>query len=646
MGQNNMSDSEREAYRREQARKRRRMEEGRERPKSSREASAGGAKRPAGSSAKSSTGRTGGSAAKSGPNRTAGGGSKSSPNRPAGSGAKSNPNRSAGGGAKPNPNRRSAGSPQSRPKSASQGGPKNGPKSGPGNSAKSGPNRNMGAKNTGARNPRGRKRASNKISKEVGIILCGIQFAVTLVFIAALFVLNMLPMKYLGIIIGVLAFLWIIPLVSQLLSKKKAIAGKVFSVLMSIVLVFGSYYIFKTNGTVKAISGGDKKVDKMVVAVLATDKAENIEDAKSYSFGVQYALKGDDMRATIEEISNETGRDLDTTEYKSLNEQAKALHDGDVQAIIYNDAYTSILEESFEGYSDSVKIIYSHEITSKLVNKAADVKVEDDSFAVYISGIDVFGAIETNSRSDVNIIAVVNPTTHQILLVTTPRDYYVEIPGISGGQKDKLTHAGIYGVDASMATLSALYDTDIDFYARVNFTSLIQMVDALGGVDVNSEQSFTTSEDSGLVMNVAQGMNHFDGKQALAFSRERMNVDGGDFQRGKNQQAVITAMIKKAISPAILTGANGVLSSVSGNVDTNMSQEQIQDLIKSQLNDAAAWNIKSMSAEGTGDDQECYSSPGNILYVTQPNMDSIAAIKQAIDAVEKGETLPDSEVAE
>lgn len=610
MGQNKMSESEREAYRREQARKRRRMEE---------KQSAGGAD----------------GTPKRNPNRSAGEGAKRNPNRSTGEGARKNPNRSTAEGAKKKPNRSSAGSGTGRSVNSAKSGPGRG-----GNPAKGTP-AGRSRSNSG-----GKKRASNKVSKEVGIILCGIQFAVTLVFIAALFVLNMLPMKYLGIIIGVLVFLWVIPLASQLISKKKAIAGKVLSVLMSIVLVMGSYYIFKTNGTVKAISGGDKKVDKMVVAVLSADAAETIEDAAGYDFGVQYAMKGDDVKATVESIDKEVGSDISTTEYKSLNEQATALHDGNVQAIIYNDAYTAILEEAFEGYSDNVKIIYSHEITSKLENAAAKVEVDSDCFTVYISGIDVYGAIETNSRSDVNIIATVNPTTHQILLVTTPRDYYVEIPGISGGQKDKLTHAGIYGVDASMATLAQLYDTKIDFYARVNFTSLVQMVDALGGVDVVSEQGFTTSEDSGLVMNVVQGENHFNGQQALAFSRERMNVDGGDFQRGRNQQAVITAMIKKAISPAILTGANGILSSVSGNVDTNMSQAQIQELIKSQLSDGAAWNIKSLAAEGTGDDQECYSSPGSILYVTQPNLDSINTIKQAIDAVEKGEILPDSEVAQ
>lgn len=501
-------------------------------------------------------------------------------------------------------------------------------------------------KNKGNNKDTRKKQASNKISRQIGISLCGIQLAVTLVFVVALLVLNMLPMKYLGAIVGMLLVLWIILLVGQLISKKKAIAGKVISVFMSIVLAFGSYYIFKTNGAVENISGGNKKVDNMVVAVLAEDQAETIEDAAGYDFGVQYAMKGDDVKSTVESINQELGSDISTVEYKSLNEQAAALHDSEVRAIIYNDAYTSILEEAFEGYSNAVKIIYSHEITSEIKNTAADVKVADDTFTVYISGIDVYGAIETNSRSDSNIIATVNPTTHQILLVTTPRDYYVEIPGVSGGQKDKLTHAGIYGVDASMATLEELYDTEIDFYARVNFTSFVQMIDALGGVDVISEQAFTTSDDSGLVMNVAQGENHFTGQQALAFSRERMNVDGGDFQRGKNQQAVIIAMIKKMVSPAILTGANEILSSISGNVDTNMSQEQIQELIKSQLAGGGAWDIKSMAAEGTGDDQECYSSPGSILYVTQPDLNTVTAIKGAIDAVENGELLPDSEVAQ
>lgn len=479
----------------------------------------------------------------------------------------------------------------------------------------------------------------NKISRNVGMGIAGVQLIATIVFVAGLLRLNMLPNMYLAAIGILLLLFWGIILASQFFSKKNAITGKVISILISIILIVGSYFLFKTSGTIADISGGDYKLDNVVVAVMADDPAEDIQGAADHTFGVQYSMNGDQITQTVEAINSELGTEITTREYDSLAEQAEALHDGEVDAIIYNEGYTGILEEAFEGYSENTKVIYTHSIKSELENQSSDVQVKDESFSVYISGIDVFGAIETNSRSDVNIIAVVNPTSHQILLVTTPRDYYVEIPGVSGGEKDKLTHAGIYGVDTSMATLEQLYDTDLDFYARVNFTSLIEIVDALGGVDVESEYAFTTSYESGMVMNVSEGTNHFNGKEALAFSRERLNVPGGDNQRGKDQQAVITAMIKKMVSPAILTGANGILNSVSGNVETNMSESQIQELIKTQLSEGASWNITSMAAEGTGDNQYCYSYSGAPLYVMQPDQASVDAIKAAIDQVENGETL-------
>jgi LCP family protein required for cell wall assembly len=494
-------------------------------------------------------------------------------------------------------------------------------------------------------NKKRKKGPKNKISRRVGWVLAAIQAIVSVVFMIALFSLNMIPDKYL-IVIGLLLFLFCAGiLVSQYYSRKKGIAGKAVSIIISVILGVASYFLFQANGAVSEISGGDYKLDNIVVAVMADDAAESIQDAAGYTFGVQYQIKGEQIEETVDAIDEELGTEITTVEYQSLAEQAEALHNGDVDAIIYNEGYTGILEEAFEGYSSDTKVIYTYSIKSELENKASNVSVSD-CFSVYISGIDVYGAIETNSRSDVNIIATVNPTTHQILLVTTPRDYYVEFPGVTGGQKDKLTHAGIYGVDTSMATLEELYDTELDFYARVNFTSLIQIVDALDGVDVESEYEFTTSEDSGLVMNVVQGTNHFNGEQALAFSRERMNVPGGDNQRGKDQQAVITAMIKKIVSPAILTGANSIINSVSGNVETNMSESQIQELIKQQLADGATWNIKSLAAEGTGDNQYCYSYSGSELYVMQPNQESVDTIKAAIKAVENGEILEDSVTTE
>ena len=509
----------------------------------------------------------------------------------------------------------------------------------------SGNRSDLGTKKKALGNRKGNARKRNK--KDVlGLSLAGLQGLISVVFMVMLFILDMLPIGYLGIIAVILLLLLGITLATQLRKRGRRIGGKVFSLFIMILLLFTTYYIGKAKGALGEISGGSYKVDNMVVAVLVNDDAEVIDDTVAYKFGVQYTMSGDDVRSAVADINEKLGTEIQTVEYRSLSEQAQALHDGQVQAIIYNEGYTGILEEAFENYSKNVKVIYQHSIKKELDNTAAQVEVKKDTFSVFISGIDVFGPIETNSRSDVNIVATINPTTHQILLTTTPRDYYVEIPGISGGQKDKLTHAGIYGVDASMRTLSQLYDTEIPFYARVNFTSLIEIVDQLGGVDVESEFAFTTSEDSGLVMDVAQGTNHFNGQQALAFSRERQNIEGGDNQRGKNQQAVITGLIKKMISPAMLVNANGIINSVSGNVETNMSQDQIQDLIKDQLAQGKAWNIYSVAAAGTGDEQVCFSYGGGALYVMQPDQASVDTIRSLIDRVENGETLEGSEIAQ
>lgn len=268
--------------------------------------------------------------------------------------------------------------------------------------------------------------------------------------------------------------------------------------------------------------------------------------------------------------------------------------------------------------------------------KEHELAVTEKPFNVYISGIDVYGEITQNSRSDVNLIATINPQEHKILLTTTPRDYYITIPGVSNGANDKLTHAGIYGIDTSIATLENLYDTEIPFFIRVNFTTVEEIVNVMGGVDVESELEFTTSDDSGFVMEVQQGKNHFDGKEALAFVRERQNLPDGDNQRGKNQQAMLTGLIKKVMSPLILFRANGMINSVAGNSETNMSEKQIKSLIKMQLGDGEKWEIESVAA--TGDDsgkQWCYSYKEGPLYVTVPDWGSVEEIRKKISLMKK-----------
>ena len=285
-------------------------------------------------------------------------------------------------------------------------------------------------------------------------------------------------------------------------------------------------------------------------------------------------------------------------------------------------------------YMGKINSAMQHMTNDSTINDA----LKDDAtmkkpFNVYISGIDVYGDINKNSRSDVNIIATVNPITHQILLTTTPRDYYVPITGISGGQNDKLTHAGIYGVSASMQTLEELYNTEINYYVRVNFTSLIDIINILGGLNVYSDYEFTTSRNSGLVMDVQEGLNHFDGEQALAFSRERKNLADGDNQRGKNQESVLTAIIDKLSSPKMIIKASGIIDSISKNIDTNFSTKQIQSFIRMQLQDPKEWNVTSVAAEGTGGNEYCYSVSENMLYVTYPDETSVTEISQQINVI-------------
>lgn len=489
-------------------------------------------------------------------------------------------------------------------------------------------------------------RASRRSNRNrLGMFCLILQTILSLAFMVVVLFLDMLPMRYLAMIALILFFLWCITLNSQVARRKKGTIGKVFSLFVVCFLSIGTYYIAKTNDVIGMITGGSFRVDNMVVAVLADDPAEGIEDAADYTFGIQLERGAENMQAAITDIQDELGSDINTVEYDSIQEQAQALHDGEVDAIIYNEAYTDILEEGFEGYKDSVKIIYTHEIRVEMNfgGNASDDSLTKEPFTVYISGIDVYGDVSQTSRSDVNIIAVVNPNTNQILLVTTPRDYYVEIPGISKGQEDKLTHAGIYGIDASMATLGALYETDINYYVRLNFTSLIEIVDILGGVDVYSDMSFSTGWESGYEMDVQEGWNHFNGEQALAFSRERKNLPDGDNQRGIHQQAVITAMLKKVLSPTMLLKANSILNQVSQDVETNVSQAQLNALIKYQLGHNAKWSIRSVAATGSPSREYCYSSGDTSLYVTIPDYDVVHDIIDLVNVVEEGGTLKETE---
>ena len=277
-------------------------------------------------------------------------------------------------------------------------------------------------------------------------------------------------------------------------------------------------------------------------------------------------------------------------------------------------------------------------MTNGFLSNAEANKITKEPFVVYLSGVDTRGDLTDKARSDVNIIAAVNPVTKQVVLINTPRDYYVDLAGTNS--KDKLTHAGLYGVQTSMDTLGNLYGVDVQHYIRINFAGFINIVDALGGVDVYSDQAFTSVGSPGYYdpTTFVEGWNHLDGKAALAFARERHAFKTGDVQRGINQMKVIDAMLNKIKSPALLMGFTKILDAVSDSFVTSLSQNQISALVRMQLSDFAEWNIERYTVTGSsGSSTKCYSAKGQKLYVMKPDENSVAKAKEMIAAVMGGE---------
>ena len=286
-------------------------------------------------------------------------------------------------------------------------------------------------------------------------------------------------------------------------------------------------------------------------------------------------------------------------------------------------------------------------VTSGLISGAEANKITKEPFVLYLSGVDNRGELTEKARSDVNILAVVNPTTKRVALINTPRDYYVDLAGTDS--KDKLTHAGLYGVETSMATLGNLYGIQVDHYIRIDFSGFISIIDAVGGVDVYSDQAFTSVGSPGYYdpTTFAEGWNHLDGKSALAFARERHAFASGDIQRGINQMKVIDAMANKLKSPTVLMSFSKLMDAVSDCFVTSLSQEQISALVRMQLGDLASWDIESCSVTGSsGKSSQCYSAKGQSLYVMKPDESSVSKAKELIASVLGGEgTVSDTQQA-
>ena len=409
--------------------------------------------------------------------------------------------------------------------------------------------------------------------------------------------------------------------------------GCFWAAIIVIFLGLGWYYIYYGAEALQQISTPEAEYGYIGVYVEKDDPAQTISDAADYSFGILESLDRDATDKAIKKINKNLKKDILVKEYSGVVELVEALLSGEeINAIILSESFLELLGETegYEKYPEKLRELYSVEVKVSSATPEIPPKTDFDTFTVYISGIDTHGSISRRSRSDVNIIATVNKKTGQVLLVSTPRDYYVPL-SISNGVPDKLTHAGYYGTQVSRDTLSMLYDIEIDYCFKVNFDGFKEIIDALGGITVNSEVAFKSGKYS-----FAKGSNSLDGDAALAFSRERYTLAGGDRQRGKNQMAVISGVIKKATGPALIKNYKSVLDGVTGSFETDMPYENITELIQSQLKNGTKWNVVSYSVDGKGDSQRVYTS-GSYAYVMHPDQATVDHAKELMEQVRDGD---------
>lgn len=429
------------------------------------------------------------------------------------------------------------------------------------------------------------------------------------------------------------------------------IVANVLSCFLIAACVLGCFYADITQGTVIEVQSDDYSMVYMGVYVMDDDPAEELEDAKGYNFGYDNMFDEYSTQEAITYIEEVLEESLDLSEYENMYEMLDELSDGEVDAVILGESYMAVAEEieDYEWLSEDVRELARIEIkiTEETEEAEAEAEAEEaastipETFIVYISGIDSYGEVSVVSRSDVNILAVVNTTTREILLVNTPRDYYVEFEATNGGY-DKLTHAGLYGIDQSEDALERLYDIEIDYYLRMNFTGFENIIDALGGVTVYSEYAFTAKSGETYV----EGYNTLNGEEALAFARERKAFTDGDIQRGKNQMALIEAIIDELTSFATVANFQAVMNAIGDSFETDMTTDEINSLIKMQLSGGEDWSVETLSVTGDYGYAETYSAPGQLLSVVLPDEEEVENAQEAIEEVLNAGTEEDEEEEE
>ena len=475
-----------------------------------------------------------------------------------------------------------------------------------------------------------RKSKEGKLSLPFTIMAI-VYLIITIIFYISVIKMNLLP----GLYITIFTIAEIIFTISMLIGIAKRHKTLKLNVLCTIIAVILSvvyiYAINYTNATTDFLGNVFKEVKETEEYYVVVKKDSNYSKIEELNNKNIYLFKAEED--VKQEINKKVSVKYETK--NSLKDLGDELIKGKEEAILISSTQYEILGEEIENFKANTKIIYTaqHEVkvNAKVENLNSKYTVQNGIFNVYISGIDTSGSIGKVSRSDANIVATINMKTHEVLLTSIPRDYYVTLH--SKQAKDKLTHSGIYGISETISTVEDLLDIDINYYVRVNFTTVIKLVDVLEGIDVHSDYDFARGGYT-----FKKGNNHIDGGAALVFSRERYSFAAGDNQRVKNQQYVIEAIIKKVLnSTTILTKYTSLLNSLEGSFQTNMEQNDISNLVKDQLSNMSSWTIKNNSLTGTDASAVTYSAGSQKLYVMIPSATSITSAKDKINAILKEE---------
>ena len=479
-------------------------------------------------------------------------------------------------------------------------------------------------------NKRSKRTRSGKVKRSVNIALLTIYVLLGGFLLFLIFRHNILAFRYLNVITAAVVIL--VALASLLLIiYRKAEKFTIFFLTLAILVSSVSFFALQqfVGFTSHINSTSNYSEYSMSVVVLKDSEVHNVTQLDSVTGPTD--TDNENIQKLIADIKTSQSKELTVEQSTSYLAAYTSLVSGEAKAIVLNSVFENIIESEYPDYASKIRKIYTKNITKEV---AAPKVSKNKSFNVYVSGIDTYGPISSVSRSDVNILMTVNQDSKKILLTTTPRDSYVPIADGGNNQKDKLTHAGIYGVDSSIHTLENLYGVDINYYVRLNFTSFLKLIDLLGGVDVYNDQEFTSRHGK---FHFPVGNVHLDSEQALGFVRERYSLADGDRDRGRNQQKVIVAIIQKLTSTEALKNYSDIIQGLQDSLQTNMPIETMMDLVNAQLESGGSYKVNSQDLKGTGQmGLPSYAMPDSNLYMMEIDDSSLAAAKSAIQDVMEG----------